>query len=212
MCIAGDGRTKYEFVISSIQGVETLFVKRAMLCFWSWIIAFSFFCLSLLLSFCVLLSPPISPHFALRPTLQEAFLSNFLLSVSSLWVQSLDSATESFINNFLPLPSSHFAPAVCERHSNFPNPYFTHISSSLLRFPPNLSFPLSLFLRSCYSTCLETLLVSLLCSNTRCFCPKIMALYYWVPETCTVACTVNVLEHAISNLACYSVFVLFVLW
>ncbi len=105
----------------------------------------------LFFSLSVAFSPPVSPHFALRPTLQEAFLSNFLLSVSSLWVQSLDSATESFINNFLPLPSSHFAPAVCERHSNFPNPYFTDICSSLLLFPPNLSLPLSLFLRSCYT-------------------------------------------------------------
>lgn len=106
------------------------------------------------------------PHFALRPTLREAFLSNFLLSVSSLWVQSLDLVTESFINNFLPLPSSHFAPVVCERHSNFPNPYFTDISSSLLRLTRNLSFPLSLFLHSCYSTCLEIVLVSLQCSIT----------------------------------------------
>ncbi len=158
MCIARDGRMKFEFVISersSILGAETLFMKRVTLCLWSWIRAHlwlsDFF-------FSVAFSPPISPHFALRPTLREAFLSNFLLSVSSLWVQSLDSVTESFINNFLPLTLSHFVPAVCERHSNFPNPYFTDISSSLLHFPPNLSF----FLRSCYSTCLETVLVSLL--------------------------------------------------
>lgn len=130
----------------------------------------------------VAFSPPISPHFALRPTLREAFLSNFLLSVSSLWVQSLDSVTESFINNFLPLTLSHFVPAVCERHSNFQNPYFTDISSSLLRFPPNLSLPLSLFLRSCYSTCLETVLVSLLSVVTLDgYVPRLLVCWQFTP-------------------------------
>lgn len=131
------------------------------------------------------------PRFALRPTLQEAFLSNFLLSVSFLWVQSLDSATESFINNFLPLPSSHFAPAVCERHSNFPNPYFTDISSSLLRLSRNLSFPLSLFLHSCYSTgrlFLSHCSVVTLDSYIPTKAGGVLVIYSCVPGTSTAAC------------------------
>lgn len=177
MCIAGDGRMKFEFVISerrpySYREGDAL----SLILDQSSSLAFCFFFLS------VAFSPPISPHFALRPTLREAFLSNFLLSVSSLWVQSLDSATESFINNFLPLPSSHFAPAECERHSNFPNPYFTDISSSLLRFPPNLSLPLSLFLHSCYSTCLETVLVSLLSVVTLDgYVPRLLMCWQFTP-------------------------------
>lgn len=54
---------------------------RVWSCLWSWIRAHLSLSFSLLLS---LISLCPSPRFALRPTLREAFLSNFLLSVSSL--------------------------------------------------------------------------------------------------------------------------------
>lgn len=108
-----------------------------------------------------------SPRFALRPTLREAFLSNFLLSVSSLSAE-FRFGDGKLHKQFPPPAVEPFCPGSVRTPFQFPE-------SILHRYflpschPPLLTLP-SLFLScSCYGTCLAPVQE---CSNTGRFCPR----------------------------------------